>query len=135
MNLRDPSSAALDGLIDGLQGRLDARATAATREWWTKYLRGAAAFRGVKMGDIRKTVHAWFKEKRLGDHLSVGQQKDLALMLLEEGCTEDKLAGVLFLQEILLPAGALDCRFDLLRFACLFDQGKRIANGVITKNV
>jgi len=56
-------------------------------------------------------------------------------MLLEEGCTEDKLAGVLFLQEILLPAGALDCRFDLLRFACLFDQGKRIANGVITKNV
>jgi 3-methyladenine DNA glycosylase AlkD len=123
MNLRDPSAPALDGLIDRLQLRLNAHATAATREWWTKYLRGAASFRGVKMGDVRKAVHAWFKEERLGEHLSIGQQKDLAVMLLEEDYTEDKLAGVLFLQEILLPAGALDWRSDLPRFAHLFDGG------------
>jgi hypothetical protein len=123
MNLRDPSAPALDGLIDRLQLRLNAHATAATREWWTKYLRGAASFRGVKMGDVRKAVHAWFKEERLGEHLSIGQQKDLAVMLLEEDYTEDKLAGVLFLQEILLPAGALDWRSDLPRFARLFDGG------------
>ena len=97
MNLPDPSAPALDGLIDRLQSRLNAHATAATREWWTKYLRGTASFRGVKMGDVRKAVHAWFEEERLGEHLSVGQQKDLALMLLEEACSEDKLAGVLFL--------------------------------------
>ena len=78
MNSADPSAPALDGLIERLQSRLDARATAATREWWTKYLRGAASFRGVKMGDVRKAVHAWFEEERLGEHLSVGQQKDLA---------------------------------------------------------
>ena len=65
MNLRNPSAPALDGLIDRLQLRLNARATAATREWWTKYLRGAASFRGVKMGDIRAAAHAWFKEERL----------------------------------------------------------------------
>ena len=123
MNLRNPSAPALDDLIGRLQLRLDARATAATREWWTNYLRGAASFRGVKMRDVRKTVHAWFKEERLGDHLSVGQEKDLALMLFEEDYTEDKLAGVLFLQEILLPAGALDWRSDLPRFARLFDEG------------
>jgi 3-methyladenine DNA glycosylase AlkD len=123
MNLPNPSAPALDGLIDRLQLRLNARATAATREWWTKYLRGAASFRGVKMGDVRSAVHAWFAEERLGDHLSGGRQKDLALMLLQEGYTEDKLAGVLFLQEILLPAGALDWRSDLLRFARLFDGG------------
>ncbi len=123
MNLHDPPSPALDDLIDRLQLRLDARATAATREWWTKYLRGTASFRGVKMGDVRKAVHAWFKEERLGDHLSVGQQKHLTLMLLEEDYTEDKLAGVLFLQEILLPAGSLDWRSDLPRFARLFDRG------------
>jgi 3-methyladenine DNA glycosylase AlkD len=123
MNRSNPSAPALDGLIDRLQLRLNARATAATREWWTTYLRGAASFRGVKMGDIRTAVHAWFKEERLGEHLSVGQQKDLALMLLEEDHTEDKLAGVLFLQEILLPAGALDWRSDLPRFARLFDGG------------
>jgi 3-methyladenine DNA glycosylase AlkD len=116
------SAPALDGLIERLQLRLNAHATAATREWWTKYLKGAASFRGVKMVDVRKAVHAWFKEERLGELLSVGQQEDLALMLLEEDCTEDKLAGVLFLQEILLPAGALDWRSDLPRFARLFDQ-------------
>ena len=53
MNLPDPPAPALDSLIDRLQSRLNASATAATREWWTKYLRGAASFRGVKMGDVR----------------------------------------------------------------------------------
>jgi 3-methyladenine DNA glycosylase AlkD len=123
MNLSNPSAPALDGLIERLQLRLKAHATAATREWWNKYLRGAASFRGVKMADIRKAVHAWFKEERLGEHLSVGQQKDLALLLLEEEYSEDKLAGILFLQEILLPTGALDWRSDLPRFARLFDGG------------
>src|SRR5215204_7000119 len=123
MNLRNPSAPALDDLIDKLQSRLNARATAATREWWTKYLRGTASFRGVKMGDVRTAVHAWFNEEGLGEYLSVGQQKDLALMLLEEDYSEDKLAGVLFLQEILLPEGALEWRSELPRFARLFDQG------------
>ncbi len=123
MNHRDLSSSTLDGLIERLQLRLNAHATTATREWWSRYLRGAASFRGVKMADVRKAVHAWFREERLGEHLSVGQQKDLALMLLEEDYSEDKLAGILFLQEILLPASALDWRSDLPRFACLFDQG------------
>jgi 3-methyladenine DNA glycosylase AlkD len=102
---------------------LIAHATAAAREWWTRYLKGTASFRGVKMGDVRKAMHAWFEEERLGEYLTVGQQKDLALMLLEEDYSEDKLAGVLFLQEILLPEGALDWRSDLPRFARLFDQG------------
>jgi 3-methyladenine DNA glycosylase AlkD len=123
MNLPDPSSPTLDGLIERLQLRLNVHATDETREWWTKYLRGTASFRGVKMGDVRKAVHAWFKEERLGEHLSVGQQKDLALTLLKEDYSEDKLAGILFLQEILLPAGALDWHSDLPRFARLFDEG------------
>jgi hypothetical protein len=122
MNYRDPASPTLDGLIERLKLRLNAHATAATREWWTKYLRGAASFRGVKMEDIRKATHAWFEEEQLGEHLPVGQQKDLVLMLLKENYSEDKLAGVLFLQEILLPAGALDWHSELPRFARLFDE-------------
>jgi 3-methyladenine DNA glycosylase AlkD len=123
MNLPDPSSPTLGGLIERLQLRLNVHATDETRKWWTKYLRGVASFRGVKMADVRKAVHAWFKEERLGEHLSVGKQKELALMLLEEDHSEDKLAGILFVQEILLPAGALDWRSDLPRFARLFDEG------------
>ena len=61
MNSANPSAPALDGLIDRLQSRLDARATAATREWWTKYLKGAASFRGVKMGDVLLSVAATFR--------------------------------------------------------------------------
>ena len=123
MNLRDPSAPSPNGLINRLQSRLNARATPATREWWTKNLRGAASFRGVKMRDVRTALHAWFEEEQLGEHLPIERQKDLALMLLEEDYTEDKLAGVLLLQEILLPADALDWRSDLPRFARLFDQG------------
>jgi 3-methyladenine DNA glycosylase AlkD len=36
---------------------------------------------------------------------------------------EDKLAGILYLQEVLLPAGAIDWRQDLPRFAALFGEG------------
>jgi 3-methyladenine DNA glycosylase AlkD len=123
MNLPNHSSPALEDLIERLQLRLKAHATDETREWWTKYLRGAASFRGVKMGDIRTAVHAWFEEEQVGEYLSVGQQKGLTLMLLEEDYSEDKLAGVLFLQEILLPEGAQDWRSDLPRFARLFSEG------------
>jgi 3-methyladenine DNA glycosylase AlkD len=123
MNLPTHSSPALEDLIERLQLRLKAHATDETREWWTKYLRGTASFRGVKMGNIRTAVHAWFEEEQLGEYLSVGQQKDLSLLLLEENYSEDKLAGVLFLQEILLPAGALEWRSELPRFARLFDEG------------
>ena len=56
MNLRNPPASALDDLIDRLQLRLNAIATAATREWWTEYLRGAASLRDVKMGDVRTAV-------------------------------------------------------------------------------
>ena len=58
MKYRDPASPTLDSLIERLQLRLNAHATAATREWWTKYLRGAASFRGVKMGDVRKAAYS-----------------------------------------------------------------------------
>ena len=123
MDYRELSAPTLDGLIEKLQLRLNAHATAATREWWTKYLRGAASFRGVEMADVREAVHAWFRQERLGEYLSVGQQKELALMLLKVDYSEDKLAGILFFQEILLPARALDWRSDLPRFARLFEQG------------
>src|SRR3712207_1021875 len=117
MSHPNPSAPRLDGLINCLQLRLNARATAATRQWWTTYLRGAASFRGVKMGDVRTAVHAQVEEERLGEHLSAGQQKDLALMLLEEDYAENKLAGVLFLQEVLLLAGVLDWHSDLPHLA------------------
>jgi hypothetical protein len=75
MNLGDPSAPALEILVDGLQSRLNACATAAKREWWTKYLRGAASFRGLTMGDVRAAVHAWFEEEQLGSTCLSGSRR------------------------------------------------------------
>ncbi|MDP9368349.1 MAG: hypothetical protein M3Q03_08750, partial [Chloroflexota bacterium] len=63
--------------IERLQALLDAAATAATREWRGRYLTEAVSFRGVKMGDIRRTVRAWCEDERLGERLNIGQQKGL----------------------------------------------------------
>jgi 3-methyladenine DNA glycosylase AlkD len=49
---------------------------------------------------------------------------DLALALFDGEYTEEKLAGILFLQEILSPTGALRWKRDLPRFAAFFDDGK-----------
>jgi len=85
-----------------LQKNLDARATAKSRNFWQKYLKGRATFRGVPMNGIRETVHAWWRDEGL-HNLSIATQKQIALRLFEEEHTEDKLAGVLAFSEILLP--------------------------------
>ena len=71
--------------------------------FWEKYLKGAIPFRGVPMGEIRKAVHRWWRADGIA-HLPVAEQKALALRLFEGRCGEDKLAGTLVLQELLLPA-------------------------------
>jgi 3-methyladenine DNA glycosylase AlkD len=89
------------------------------RTFWTRYLRGAAKFRGVPMGRVRSCVHAWWDDHGLAAHPpAVG--KRIALALLEQTMTEDKLAGILLLQELL--AEELHAN-DLPAFALLFERG------------
>jgi 3-methyladenine DNA glycosylase AlkD len=75
------------------------------------------------MADIRTAVHTWYQEDVKATLPSVNKQKELALELHRETYAEDKLAGALFLQEILLPAGAIRWRKDLPQFARLFRDG------------
>jgi 3-methyladenine DNA glycosylase AlkD len=93
-----------------------------TKSWWEGYVKGGAPFLGVKMADIRATVHRWHKEN-INGNLNLAEQVDLALLLFEGQYTEQKLAGTLFLQEILLPADAVKCDQDLPRLAGLFTNG------------
>lgn len=106
--------------IEMIQRALDDRATARTRRWWQKYLHGEAVFRGVRMSDVRRVVLAWNRTD--GAAFSAPAKKELALALLREEATEDKLAGMLLLAEVLLPAGDLGLR-DVARFAGLFRDG------------
>jgi 3-methyladenine DNA glycosylase AlkD len=114
-----------------LQERLETRADADRKAWWEKYLRGVIPFRGVKMADIRDALHSWLADTtvptRPGAPDSIGQQpvdaqRTLALKLMREELAEDKIAGILFLGEVLLPQGAIDWREDVPRFALLFQE-------------
>jgi 3-methyladenine DNA glycosylase AlkD len=103
-----------------LQEALNARSTEKSREFWSKYLKGSAAFRGVPMAGVRKVVHAWWMQESLAD-LTAAAQTKVALRLFEEEPTEDKLAGVLALSEILLPHLS---KKNLPSFARLFAKGR-----------
>lgn len=105
-----------------LQGQLELRADPRTKNWWEGYLKHAIPFRGVKMADIRAVLHRWVQDEGIAGQPG-DQQRDLALDLIRLDCCEDKLAGILFLQEILLPAGAIHWPADLPRFAALFGEG------------
>ena len=110
-------------LIEKLQLRLATKADRKTRGWWENYLKHAIAFRGVPMADIRTELHQWLKSESILARLPAEKQKDLAIGLMRERHCEDKLAGILFLQEVLLPADAIRWRGDLPRFAALFQHG------------
>jgi len=110
-------------LISQLQSRLEELANPGTKAWWERYLKQTITFRGVKMADIRASLHAWIEDERLESRLSLDEQKELALCLLREEVAEDKLAGILFLQEVLLPLKAIQWQADLPRLARLFKAG------------
>ena len=71
------------------------------------------------MAGVRKVVHTWWRDEGLGD-LRIAAQITAALRLFEEEPTEDKLAGVLVLSEILLPHLS---KANLPAFAQLFARG------------
>jgi 3-methyladenine DNA glycosylase AlkD len=109
--------------IGALQRHLDARASPKTKAWWEAYLRQAIRFRGVKMDAIRQAVHEWVTEEQHANRLAPRERVDLALRLVREQQAEDKLAGILYLHEILIPEDAVVWRRDVPGFASLFDQG------------
>jgi len=83
----------------------------------------SAPFMGVKMPVIRTVLYQWHKDN-VERILEYAEQLELALSLFDEEYTEEKLAGTLLLQEILLPSGAIKCKRDINRFAALFGSKK-----------
>jgi 3-methyladenine DNA glycosylase AlkD len=107
-----------------LLGALQSKADPQVKAWWENYIKDSAPFRGVKMPVIRETLHTWYREYDIGARKNPGEQIELALALFHSPYTEDKLAGTLFLQEILLPGGYIDWQSDLPSFAALFHKGR-----------
>lgn len=109
-------------VITGLRDLIEAQADPQVKSWWENYVKGSAPFLGVKMPGIRAALHQWHEQSIAGS-LELDEQKGLALRLLREEYAEEKLAGILFLQEILLPAGSLNCKQDMDAFARIFSEG------------
>jgi 3-methyladenine DNA glycosylase AlkD len=105
-----------------LRQSLIEKANPKTKTWWEGYVKASAPFLGVKMAQIRSVMHQWYQDT-ITRELDLEAQFDLALALFQGEYSEEKLAGTLFLQEILLPAGAVQCERDVGRFAELFNNG------------
>jgi 3-methyladenine DNA glycosylase AlkD len=105
--------------IGRLQARLHEVANEKTKEWWERYMKGAASFRGVPMAAIRSTLRLWYVEEGLDD-APASNRRQVALDLLAESYSEDKLAGVLLLREHLLAQLSVG---DLPAFAAAFRAG------------
>ncbi|MCP4165501.1 MAG: DNA alkylation repair protein [Chloroflexi bacterium] len=112
-----------DALIKSLQIQLEQRADPKTKDWWERYLKHVISFRGVKMADIRKALQAWLAAEQIAERFEAPGQKTLAISLIKQDLAEDKLAGILYFQEVLIPQQRVMCASDLPRFADLFDAG------------
>lgn len=109
--------------FDFLWQLMDEKAREKTKIWWENYLKHVIDFRGVKMADIRSSLHEWLRTEQISEKLSSDAQIDIALQLIREKYAEDKLAGILYFQEVLIPGGMVDWQAVLPKFAGLFQDG------------
>jgi 3-methyladenine DNA glycosylase AlkD len=105
--------------IARLQHALAGAASERTRVWWQNYLRGEIPFRGVGIPAIRDILAEWRTTTGVAGW-PVRRQLEIALALFAEAAAEDKLAGVLLLQNYLRTA--FDWRELLPRYAELYER-------------
>lgn len=102
---------------DALSAAIARSGSPARKTWWERYLKGEIEFTGTATAELRKLVRRWACDVSTGDLL------DAAWSMLERPVAEDKLAGLLILQEHVLPAGGMNARRDLARIEELFRSG------------
>lgn len=109
-------------LVQDLQTRLDALVDPASRAWWERYLEGSAPFRGVRTDNIQAALRAWHERPEVAG-LGAAEALELAHDLIRQPLIEDKLAGMLYLRDIVLSRGDVDWRAVLPSWTGLFADG------------
>jgi 3-methyladenine DNA glycosylase AlkD len=109
-----------DELIHQLQNLLQQSASPKTKEWWEKYLQNIIPFRGVGIPAIRTQLAQWREASGVATWAK-DDQLALALALFEQPIAEDKLAGILFLQEYLYDQ--FDWGILLKKYEALYVKG------------
>jgi 3-methyladenine DNA glycosylase AlkD len=87
-------------LIRMHQEALEAESTEISKQWWEKYMKGQIPFRGVGIPRNRELLSEWRKSNGI-DKWPLEDQLELALTFFREPIAEDKLAGILFIQDFL----------------------------------
>jgi len=106
--------------ILSLQTLLAKNAVPKTKTWWEGYMRGAIPFRGVGIPVIRKLLAEWIQVEGIAAW-ELSNQLDLALQLFESPIAEDKLAGILFLQDYLYDRFPWETLLE--KYAGLYTRG------------
>jgi hypothetical protein len=100
--------------------RLDEVADLSAKEWWQKYLKNVIEFRGVNLAGIKKQITKLEKED-LGRNLKIEEWKKFAFELFNASFSEDKMAGIVILQEK-VPVESYLVK-DLENIATVFQSG------------
>ncbi len=90
----------INNLIRSFQQELDKAASPKTKAWWEGYMKYVIPFRGVGIPKIRKLLEEWRIQNNL-DRIGIEKELVIALDFFKGAFTEDKLAGILYLQEFL----------------------------------
>jgi len=111
-------------LIGLHQQALDTASTEKTKQWWENYMKGVIPFRGVGIPKNRELLAEWRKVNKI-DQWPLENQLELALEFFKEPIAEDKLAGILFIQNFLydkLPWEVLLEKYeDIYKRELIFD--------------
>jgi 3-methyladenine DNA glycosylase AlkD len=107
-------------LINKLILELERVSNRKTAHWWENYIKHNAKFRGVPLPVVRGKLKDWYKNENIST-ASLEEQLEMALDFFSLEYSEDKIAGILFLQLYLYDK----FKHELLlgRFEELFQKG------------
>lgn len=106
-------------LVLHLQTSLQQVASPETKAWWEKYLKQVIPFRGLSLPKTREQFLQWYKYYQVHT-FSLETQLEMALTLFRAPFTEDKLAGILFLQYYLYMH--MDWRYLLKKYETIYAE-------------
>jgi len=88
--------------IDKFQQILQTNADHSKKEWWENYMKNTIRFRGVGIPTIRKLLREWYIQQQLHEE-EIEDQFIFAKDFLSQPIAEDKLTGILILQDFVAP--------------------------------
>jgi len=93
--------------VKSIQECLQEGAQGKTKSWWENYVKGSS-FRGCNMATTRQAMEQGVRKHGVREWPPEGRVQLGMALLGAAPFTDDKLAGVLLLAEVCLPAGDLD---------------------------